>query len=235
MTSIRRSPAYQRISGADWRHIFVAGDIHGCYRQLTAKLDQVGFDIHRDLLVSVGDVIDRGPHNLACLDLLQQPWFRAVRGNHEQMALDALADAGRIPLWRANGGDWFFRLAEAQQRLARQLLAQAAQLPYVLEIETAGQRRVVAHADYPADCYQYDQPLPWAQVLWNRRRISRAMAGLGGPIMGADDFLFGHTPLRQPLTCWNMHYIDTGAVFGGELTLYCIQDSGKRGEINKRE
>lgn len=227
MTLVQPPPAYQRITGVDWRHIFVVGDLHGCYQLLVAALERVGFDTGCDLLVSVGDVIDRGPQNLACLDLLQQPWFRAVRGNHEQMALDALNDAGRIALWRANGGDWFFRLEAQQQRLACHGLSQAAQLPYVIEIVTATQRTVVAHADYPADRYQFEQPLPWAQVLWNRQRLSQAMAGIGGPIVGADDFLFGHTPLRKPLTFWNMHYIDTGAVFGGELTLYCIQRAGK--------
>ncbi|ADM98793.1 Serine/threonine protein phosphatase 1 [Dickeya dadantii 3937] len=226
MTSERQPSAYQRITGADWHHIFVVGDIHGCYRQLMTALDHVGFDTGCDLLVSVGDLIDRGPQNLACLDLLQQRWFRAVRGNHEQMALDALNDSARIPLWRANGGDWFFQLDDKRQALARRLLALTAQLPYVIEIDTAGRRTVVAHADYPADCYQFDQPLPWTQVLWNRQRVSQAMAGVGGPIAGADRFLFGHTPLRQALTCWNLQYIDTGAVFGGELTLPCIQGGG---------
>ncbi|MCI4233578.1 metallophosphoesterase [Dickeya dianthicola] len=223
--AIERQPlAYQHISGADWRHIFVVGDVHGCYRQLMTALDQVGFDTGSDLLVSVGDLIDRGAQSLACLDLLPQRWFRAVRGNHEQMAQDALNDTARIPLWRANGGDWFFRLDDERQALARRLLALAAQLPYVIEIATAGRRTVVAHADYPADCYQFDQPLCWEQVLWNRLRVKQAMAGVGGPIIGADHFLFGHTPLRRVLTCWNLHYIDTGAVFGGELTLRCIQD-----------
>ncbi|NKI76037.1 serine/threonine-protein phosphatase [Dickeya sp. CFBP 2040] len=225
MTSDQQPPTYQRITGADWRHIFVVGDIHGCYQQLMVTLEQAGFDTDRDLLVSVGDIIDRGDENLACLDLLQQRWFCAVRGNHEQMALDALNDTGRIALWRANGGDWFFRLTGERQALARQLLAQAAQLPYVIEIETVtGKRTVVAHADYPAERYQYGQPLSWTQVLWSRQRVSRAMAGIGGPIIGADRFLFGHTPLRQILRCWNVQYIDTGAVFGGELTLCRIQD-----------
>ncbi|GAB7196891.1 metallophosphoesterase [Dickeya oryzae] len=232
MTLVQPPPAYQRITGVDWRHIFVVGDLHGCYQPLMAALERVGFDTGCDLLVSVGDVIDRGSQNLACLDLLQQPWFRTVRGNHEQMALDALNDAGRIALWRANGGDWFFRLEEQQQKLACHGLSLVAQLPYVIEIVTATQRTVVAHADYPADRYQFEQPLPWAQVLWNRQRLSQAMAGIGGPIVGADGFLFGHTPLRKPLTFWNMHYIDTGAVFGGELTLYCVQRAGKPAEGN---
>ncbi|HBY9796157.1 TPA: YlcG family protein [Klebsiella pneumoniae] len=51
---------YQRINGADWRNIWVVGDLHGCYTNLMNRLDGVGFDPAQDLLVSVGDLIDRG-------------------------------------------------------------------------------------------------------------------------------------------------------------------------------
>ncbi|MGL9724118.1 metallophosphoesterase [Sodalis sp. (in: enterobacteria)] len=37
----------------------------------------------------LGDLIDRGPQSEACLPLLENPWFRSVRGNHEQMACPA--------------------------------------------------------------------------------------------------------------------------------------------------
>lgn len=37
------------------RHVFVAGDIHGCYSLLMQKLDEHNFD--NDLLISVGDLI----------------------------------------------------------------------------------------------------------------------------------------------------------------------------------
>ncbi len=29
-----RMSMYQRINGADWRNIFVVGDLHGCYTRL---------------------------------------------------------------------------------------------------------------------------------------------------------------------------------------------------------
>lgn len=85
------APVYQRIAGHQWRHIWLSGDIHGCLEQLRRKLWHCRFDPWRDLLISVGDVIDRGPQSLRCLQLLEQHWVRAVRGNHEQMAMDALA------------------------------------------------------------------------------------------------------------------------------------------------
>ena len=45
---------YQRIDGTQWRHVWVVGDIHGCFSILMAKLRQYRFDPWQDLLVSVG-------------------------------------------------------------------------------------------------------------------------------------------------------------------------------------
>ncbi|WP_438875484.1 metallophosphoesterase, partial [Bacillus cereus group sp. BC58] len=70
------------------------------------RLRECRFDPQQDLLVSVGDLIDRGPDSLGCLALLRESWMMAVRGNHEQMALDARASL-QSTLWLMNGGDWF--------------------------------------------------------------------------------------------------------------------------------
>ncbi|MGV6380979.1 metallophosphoesterase, partial [Escherichia coli] len=69
---------YQRINGADWRNIFVVGDLHGCYTLLMNELGKVSFDPACDLLISVGDLVDRGAENVECLELITMPWFRAV-------------------------------------------------------------------------------------------------------------------------------------------------------------
>lgn len=100
---------YQKINGGEYRRIFVVGDIHGCYKKLMDSLGRVAFDRSSDLLVSVGDLADRGPQNTECYELLNAYWFRAVRGNHEQMAIDVLA-GDEADTWIANGGRWFFLL-----------------------------------------------------------------------------------------------------------------------------
>ena len=82
---------------------------------------------------------------------------------------------------------------------------------------------MVAHADYPEDIYQWQKPVNLTEVLWRRARLSAHLAGEGTAIAGADHFWFGHTPLRQRVDSDNLHYIDTGAVFGGELTLVQLQ------------
>ena len=64
---------------------------------------------------------------------------------------------------------------------------------------------------------------PIFQVLWRRQRLADHFAGRHGAIAGADHFWFGHTPLKRRYDSDNQHYIDTGAVFGGELTLVALQ------------
>lgn len=206
---------YQRVEGTNWRHIWVVGDLHGCFSMLMDKLRQCLFDPWRDLLVSVGDVTDRGPDSLRCLQLLRRNWMIAVRGNHEQMALDALV-TGDLQLWFMNGGSWF---AQAAQPAARFALEACQQLPWILELHCQNGVHVIAHADYPDDIYLWRKEVDLQRVLWDRARLMNKGSG----IHGADHFWFGHTPLRHRLDRDNLHYIDTGAVFGGELTLVQLQ------------
>ncbi len=91
--------------------------------------------------------------------------------------------------------------------------------PWILELRCRSGIHVVAHADYPDDDYQWQKEVDLQRVLWDRARLMNN----GNGIRGADHFWFGHTPLRHRLDRDNLHYIDTGAVFGGELTLVQLQ------------
>lgn len=213
---------YQRIEGTDWRHIWIVGDLHGCHQRLMQALRERHFDPYQDLLICVGDLIDRGPDSLHCLALLTKPWFKTVRGNHEQMAIDALR-YGDMAMWQLNGGSWFSALNEAQQQQALEALHRCAELPYILELRVNGVVNVIAHADYPATEYQWEKDVDSESVLWRRDRLNQLLTGKGEKIAGADHFWFGHTPLKERFDAHNQHYIDTGAVFGGELTLVQVQ------------
>jgi serine/threonine protein phosphatase 1 len=84
------------------------GDIHGALRafeSLLAKIDP-GPD---DVLVFLGDFIDRGPDSAGVLRRLialsTQREVIALRGNHEQMILDARNSQAAFRDWLRNGGD----------------------------------------------------------------------------------------------------------------------------------
>ena len=71
---------------------YIVGDLHGCWDQFQFQLKLVGFDKSKDRMFSVGDLIDRGPDNAKCLDLIHEKWFFPVRGNHEDMMIDCLME-----------------------------------------------------------------------------------------------------------------------------------------------
>ena len=108
---VRALPANAR--GRD----FVVGDLHGCFGLLDRLLEHVRFDPASDRLFSVGDLVDRGPDSLRCVEFLASPWFYAVKGNHETLLLEFfesyLAD-GTMDDWdrfpqsdvALNGGEW---------------------------------------------------------------------------------------------------------------------------------
>ncbi|MWT22993.1 serine/threonine protein phosphatase [Escherichia coli] len=217
---------YERIDGSKYRNILVVGDLHGCYTNLMKKLETIGFDTKKDLLISVGDLVDRGTENVECLELITFPWFRAVRGNHEQMMIDGLSERGNVNHWLLNGGGWFFNLDYDKEILAKALAHKADELPLIIELVSKGKKYVICHADYPCDEYEFGKSVDHQQVIWNRERISNSQDGIVKEIKGADTFIFGHTPAVKPLKFANQMYIDTGAVFCGNLTLIQVQGEG---------
>lgn len=213
---------YQYLNGENWRHIYIVGDLHGCRTQLDQLLLAQHFDTEQDLLISVGDLIDRGPDSPGCLALLEEPWFRSVVGNHEVMALEAITH-GERDLWEMNGGEWFYQLSGARLMAAKHAIQRCSELPLIMHLMLDERTVVIAHADYPASHYAWGQDVDAQQVVWGRERISELQHGQGEQISGADDFYFGHTPLQNPLHAYNQHFIDTGAVFGNRLTLVQLQ------------
>lgn len=221
---------YQAIDGSQYKRIFVVGDLHGCWLDLNEEMYKVQFDTQTDLLISVGDLIDRGTHNIECLELLNQPWFKAVIGNHEIMALDAVtakpntAEADmRFTHWFRNGGTWFVEQSVEQIDKTIELFHKVALLPYLIEVTIDDRKVVIGHADYPSDTYTFGKPVDLTDVVWSRDRMVKNQNSCSVVITGADEFYFGHTPVKDPKQFKNQNYIDTGAVFGGRLTMVQIK------------
>jgi len=89
------------------RHLAV-GDIHGCFKALVALAEYVPFD-RDDLIITLGDYVNRGPDSRAVLDWLiayqRTGKLIALRGNHEIMMLRARDDAAALDEFLRCGGD----------------------------------------------------------------------------------------------------------------------------------
>jgi serine/threonine protein phosphatase 1 len=83
------------------------GDIHGCLRALDLLLGQVEPQSD-DLVVTLGDYVDRGPDSKGVLDLLVTLQARSrlvpLKGNHDLMMLTARKDREHFTEWLRCGG-----------------------------------------------------------------------------------------------------------------------------------
>ncbi|MDI5891967.1 metallophosphoesterase [Halomonas rhizosphaerae] len=195
---------------------FFVGDIHGQYRLLQEVLQGVAFSKSEDRLFCVGDLIDRGGDSLDCLKLVFMPWFHAVRGNHEELASNALREgegSSAWALWMINGGGWVVESGVGETR--RVLQAALRHLPLAREVTVKGKRIGMVHAEPPTDWSRIEEADPRA-LVWERSRIQR---GDETPVADVDAVVVGHTIVERPLTLGNVHYIDTGAFCTGRLTL----------------
>jgi bis(5'-nucleosyl)-tetraphosphatase (symmetrical) len=64
------------------RRIFV-GDIQGCCAELERLLESLRFEPENDLLLPVGDLVNRGPESLRTLRVLRELDAQPVLGNHD--------------------------------------------------------------------------------------------------------------------------------------------------------
>jgi len=75
---------FRRASSSEMTRTLIIGDIHGCIDELKELVDRVG----PDRVVSVGDMVDRGPDSPAVWRFFaEREDADAVLGNHEQKCL----------------------------------------------------------------------------------------------------------------------------------------------------
>lgn len=176
---------------------FVVGDLHGCRALLDAELARQDFDVARDRLFSVGDLVDRGPDSEGCLDLLMEPWFHAVMGNHDAQLMawlreqQGMESVGWYPGRQRNyaenftygkGWQWVKRYHRAADHLP--LLES---LPFIIEVE--GQFQVV-HAE-TVDLYGSGGEAPETMDAAASREALHFILGYNGEGDWVDHLLWG--------------------------------------------
>jgi serine/threonine protein phosphatase 1 len=155
---------------------YVIGDLHGCYSLLSDLLERVEFNPKSDRLLSVGDLIDRGPDSLRCLQLLNEPWFHSILGNHEKMLLDFFKpymESGYLTEFDRyddtgfldNGGEWVNDYYIREQRKMtpefNHCLALVKQLPTILIVGEGQDRVNLVHAELIRQDYKTSNQLVW--------------------------------------------------------------------------
>ena len=178
------------------RHLIV-GDIHGCLDELLDLLDQLAFDRQRDVLISVGDIVDRGPKIKETIAFLfGLPSFFMVRGNHEDKLLRYLL--GQKVLL---GGGLHTTIAAYDNKFPDDLADRLAALPLILKTPSG----YVVHAGFDPEKMPDEQSrygLPVYALLREVRTTLTAMPAESGTRYGRprdpESFL-ATTPSRTAL------------------------------------
>ena len=88
------------------RHLAI-GDIHGCRKAFETLLEFVS-PAKRDIIVTLGDYVDRGPDSAGVIDVLlkleRSNSLVALRGNHECMLLESRESESWRRSWLKHGG-----------------------------------------------------------------------------------------------------------------------------------
>lgn len=213
---------------------FVIGDIHGYFDLFDILLEQVSFDPRVDRLISVGDCIDRGPFSERVTEYLGLPWFFCLRGNHEDLLLDAVDhEPGAYDMWIRNGGIWSEHVHES---LLLELAAHYRELPWALEVITRNGKVGVVHANPLANMSWPDfannlernqltlnerKSLAWSRERFKLLQRTQLYPGTvrADPIAGVHRVYVGHSIVREPSLCANVAFIDTGVYVGGRLSM----------------
>lgn len=199
--------------------LLAIGDIHGCLAELDQLLDQVEPNVE-DQLVFLGDYIDRGPDSAGVVDRLLQlgerlPRLVCLRGNHEQMLLDFLDNRNPAD-FLVNGG------AEtiASYRTNDRWPPPPAHLDFFRKLRAlyVTEDFIFVHAGLRPGIPLEEQDEE--DMLWIRRDFLESDADWGKPVV------FGHTPRQMPLLDARRIGIDTGCVYGRQLTC-CNLFNGK--------
>ncbi|MGI8836060.1 MAG: metallophosphoesterase [Pyrinomonadaceae bacterium] len=193
----------------------VIGDIHGCYDELEDMLTEVRFAAD-DRLISVGDLITKGPKNREVLErFMSDPQFSAVMGNHD-LALRRKWNGEKVKL-KDSQKPTNKELKKDKERYVSFLNS----LPFMIDLGT----HLVVHAGVRPGVALHSQT---SEDLTELRSIGKDRTARDGPAWydvydGEKVVLFGHWPAAKPLRGKRAIGLDTGCVYGNELTAYIIE------------
>jgi predicted phosphodiesterase len=132
--------------------IAALGDIHGNYQALITVLEHVE-TWQPDLVLVLGDIVNRGPRSKDCFDLIQkksaQPGWHVIKGNHEGYVLNF-----EDPTFSRQGSDFELRqvIYWTYESLSRKDLDELIDLPVEIKIKDPGPGLIqAAHASTAGD------------------------------------------------------------------------------------
>ena len=217
------------------RRIMIVGDIHGCADEFRDLLDE--FREPDDVLICVGDLVNKGPKNAEVVPLARGLGAFAVCGNHELAVLRGWTARQARP-----DAEPHFAWTDAMHTDDVEYIRQ---LPYTISLPLHG--AVVVHAGLIPGV-PLEEQTPFNMVAMRNITVATKGNGKGngggnskygytaleGEAPGADAWaplyrghaghvFFGHDAKRQLQLCPHATGLDTGCLYGNRLTAAILE------------
>lgn len=220
--------SYEKLVVPKEKRLYIVGDLHGGFDLYEKGIKDLGIK-DNDVVISLSDLIDRGPKNFACVaEFYKNPNRKAILGNHEDLIIKGLIHNSRshFHTWWANGGDVTW--AESGGAGSMLLASMVSDFPVILDIEYGDKRLGFVHGGIPGGQLSFDKIIQMAksdpkyqeQLIWDRSIIDdyKKRGNVAAQISDVDYVFHGHTPVQKPTILGNRVYMDTGGVFNNKLT-----------------
>ncbi|SHH52234.1 metallophosphoesterase family protein [Halobaculum gomorrense] len=196
-------PLHRRVDVSEWEHVYIVGDVHGRPEELDRLLAELGVT-DDDLVVFVGDLLRKGPDSAAVVDRVRSADnLLTVRGNNEQKLLRGEKELSNLS---DDDLDWIASLPVAVS------WASDGDAPGALVVHGGVDPRVPLE-EHTVDDLQNTRSLVPGGSYGDRPYWWEEYAG-------PQRVFFGHTVLARPIDREFAVGLDTGCVYGGELTAY---------------
>ena len=208
-------------------NLLIVGDIHGCYHTFRKLLVNY-WDEENDILIQVGDIIDRGKYSPEtvryCRELSLKFPNKVVflKGNHEYEITEHYYN-GPNDNWLRQCGKETLRQYENNKFSIEEDINWFSKMP----LYWSNEKIFVSHAGIAKDCINPFNETGEQSVIWNRSELKNI-----GKLQ-----VIGHTPCKnnEPIyneesNSWN---IDTGSGYEGNLTAIRLSMEGNLLEVIK--
>lgn len=200
------------------RQIFIIGDVHGCFDELTDLLIIANCEVDRILPIFVGDIVNKGPHSVKTIRKVRELNAYAVRGNHEEKALMHYFNWRKRNVVIPEKYNWIKDLDEDEIHFLQEL-------PYTIEIPAKD--AIIVHGGIVPGVSLENQNLTDFITMRSLQRngdtliaspsisFNEAWASLWS---GPGHVYFGHDAVRGLQQYPYATGLDTGCLYGGFLT-----------------
>ena len=226
-------------------NLFAIGDIHGCLSELTSLhkkiLTQKNFDVKEDIIIYLGDYIDRGKNSKKVIDQilkLKNDKINIINllGNHDQFLVDFLINKNNnIKNWLNFGADQTFRSYNIEivefikdgfedkviDRLRDHFLnnIEESHIDFFnnLELSYSTKNHLFVHAGINPQKKLSEQTKE--DYLWSRSREF-----FNKNFKSEKIIVHGHTPEENVISDPFRINVDSGCYFSGKLSCVCLTD-----------